>query len=194
MLRTEYRAFLEGIGGEGKSRLVRLYHAVRNIPYGAAGVRDPVEVIEHNLGSCSGKHILLRDLLRGVGCEAQIVTIFTHFNKAIPLNDSYPEELRRMIVDEEVCDFHHYVGARLDGDWARLDATWHDALAPYGFPVNDRWDGTGDTVLAAEPIREYASVEDLATFKEALIAALPPKERAKRAKFFTLLTDWIAAL
>ncbi len=189
-----YQEFLGSIPDDGGLRLVQLYHAVRNIPYGSAGMRDPIKVIENNVGSCSGKHILLRDLLRAEDYEAETITIFTHFNEKIPLHESYPDELARMIREELVCDFHHYVRTRLDGRWLRLDATWHDALGPYGFPVNTRWDATGDTVLAAEPIRTYADVSDVATLKQELIASLSPEERRTRARFFALLTGWIASL
>ncbi|MFQ5774545.1 MAG: transglutaminase domain-containing protein [Kiloniellaceae bacterium] len=194
MVHAEYRDFLKRIRGDGRLRLVRLFHAVRNIPYGSAGVRDPVKVIENNVGSCSGKHILLRDLLRAENHPAEIVTIFTYFNERLPLHDSYPKELTRMIRDDKVCDFHHYVRAKLDGRWLRLDATWHDALEPYGFPVNSRWDGSADTVLAAEAIRSYPDVPDVAALKEELIASLPPEERAERARFFALLSAWVASL
>lgn len=194
MLPAVYREFLERIRDDGQVRLAQLYHAVRNIPYGSAGMRDPAKVIENNVGSCSGKHILLRDLLRAEDCEAEIITIFTHFNKGVPLHESYPQELAWMIRDEVVCDFHHYIRVPLDGRWVRLDATWHDALAPYGFPVNTGWDASGDTVLAAEPIRSFPDVTDVAALKEDLIASLSPEERKKRARFFALLTEWIGSL
>lgn len=194
MMPVAYQEFLRRIPEDGRLRLVQLYHAVRNIPYGAAGMRDPVKVIENNAGSCSGKHLLLRDLLRAESYETEVITIYTHFNKGVPLHESYSDELARMIREENVCDFHHYVRARIDGSWFSLDATWHDALAPYGFPVNKGWDAAGDTVLAAEPLRTYADVPDVATLKQELIASLSPEEREKRARFFTLLTGWIAAL
>ena len=58
--------------------------------------------------------------------------------------------------------------------WHKLDATWHDALISYGFPVNRDWKGESDTVLAATPIREYPAVEDLAAWKEQLMTELTP--------------------
>ncbi|MBF6569758.1 MAG: transglutaminase domain-containing protein [Candidatus Binataceae bacterium] len=172
-----------------------IFHFVRRIPYGAAGQRDPRMVYENNVGSCSGKHILLRDLLRKVHFEAEVVTISTYFNQGVPAHESMPAELRRMIRSEEVLDFHHYVRAReAGGIWLKLDATWHDRLAGYGFPVNDRWNGAGDSHLAGAPIEEYPPVEDVGALKQELLGKLSVEERDLRSRFFLLLTGWIAGL
>lgn len=193
-----YEEFLEHVasqtGGSG-DEIARIYHQVRRIPYGAAGQRDPRGVYERNVGSCSGKHILLRDLLRRAGHEAEIVTMFTHFNKGVPDHPALPEEVRRLAREDEIPDFHHYVRVRdRQGQWLKLDATWHDALIAYGFPVNQNWRGNGDTVLAAEPLHEYPAAEDLAVFKKQLVDQLPEEDAAKRRHFFKLLGDWIATL
>jgi hypothetical protein len=153
-----------------------------------------VKVIANNLGSCSGKHILLRDLLREVGWEAEVITMFTHFNRGIPSHHAMPAELRAMIEGEVVCDFHHYVRVQMREGWHKLDATWHDALIPYGFPVNRDWKGLSDTVLAATPIHEYPAVEDLIARKQQLLAELTAQQREFRAKFFRLLTEWMTTL
>ena len=195
MPKATYKTFLKKCLGAGSKNVVDIYHAVRNIPYGSTGERDPVKVIASNLGSCSGKHILLRDLLREIGCEAEVITIFTHFNRGIPSHSAMPAKLRAMIAgDEDVCDFHHYVRARIDQRWCKLDATWHDALITYGFPVNRDWNGRRDTVLAATPIREYPPVEDLAAWKKQLLTQLTPEQREFRAEFFTQLTEWMMTL
>jgi hypothetical protein len=194
MPKAIYRTFLKERLSAGSTNVTGVYHAVRKIPYGSTGERNPVKVIANNLGSCSGKHILLRDLLREAGWEAEIITMFTHFNRGIPSHPAMPVDLRAMIDGDEVCDFHHYVRVRMGEDWRKLDATWHDALIPYGFPVNRDWDGEGDTVLAATPIREYPPVEDLVARKEQLLTELTPEEREFRAKFFTRLTEWMVAL
>jgi hypothetical protein len=78
--------------------------------------------------------------------------------------------------------------------WRKLDATWHDALISYGFPVNRNWTGLRDTVLAATPIHEYPAVEDLITRKQQLLAELTAQQREFRAKFFRLLTEWMTTL
>lgn len=195
MSNEKYREILDKLLHSDESPpLVSLYHAVRNIPYGSTGVRDPVEVIEKNLGSCSGKHLLLRDLLRAEGFDAEIITMFTYFNRGMPVHDSFPTELRRLCIEANIPDYHHYVRVRRNGDWLKLDATWHDRLAAYGFPVNDAWNGEGNTTLAADPIEEYPNVEDLIAKKKRLIRSLSPEDREKRARFFHLVTEWISGL
>ena len=194
MANDPYRAFLESIAPGGTPDLVPVYHAVRDIPYDAVGQRDPRAVLANRIGSCSGKHLLLSDLLRAIGHETQLVTIFTHFNELVPDHASYTEELRDLVRHARVPDFHHFVRARRDGGWVQLDATWHGRLAAYGFPVNDGWTGQGDTKLAARPLREYPPSDDLIALKERLLAELTPKERALRARFFALLADWMASL
>jgi hypothetical protein len=194
MPKATYRNFLKERVRAGSTNVVDIYHAVRKIPYGSTGERDPVKVIANNLGSCSGKHILLRDLLREVGWMAEIITMFTHFNRGVPSHPAMPADLRAMIDGEGVCDFHHYVRVRIHEGWHKLDATWHDALIPYGFHVNRDWEGHSDTVLAATPIREYPAVEDLVAWKEQLLTQLTPEQRKFRAKFFTRLTEWMMTL
>lgn len=189
-----YQAYLAQVGDDGSSRHVSIYHSVRRIPYGATGNRDPISVIEGHRGSCSGKHLLLRDLLRLVGYDADVITIHTHFNKAIPQVSSFPEDLSRMVQGEEVHDFHHFVRARIEGEWLDLDATWHDALCDYGFPVNSYWAGKGHTTLAAEALTEYPAEEDIAAFKLQLLSSLSEEARDRRELFFDLLTGWMEAI
>jgi hypothetical protein len=194
MPKASYAKFLQQHLQSGSTALSDVYHAVRSIPYGSTGERDPVKIIANNLGSCSGKHILLRDLLRETGREAEVITMFTHFNRGIPAHPEMPPDLRAMIEGVEVCDFHHYVRVRTGRRWTKLDATWHDALIPYGFPVNRDWRGRGDTALAATPIKEYPAVEDLAAWKVQLLKELNPEQRELRARFFRRLTEWMMTL
>lgn len=194
MPKASYADFLKQHLPAESGALAAIYHAVRNIPYGSTGERDPLKVIASNLGSCSGKHVLLRDLLRDAGREAEVITMFTHFNRGIAPHPAMPQDLRAMIEGAEVCDFHHYVRVRGDRRWVKLDATWHDTLIPYGFPVNRDWQGPDDTVLAATPIREYPPVEDLAAWKIQLLTELKPDQRDLRARFFRRLTEWMMTL
>ena len=195
MPKASYTDFLKRHMDAGPSAaLSDVYHAVRRIPYGSTGERDPLKIIANNLGSCSGKHILLRDVLRETGREAEIITMFTHFNRGIPSHRAMPRDLRAMIEGEDVFDFHHYVRVRTGRRWTKLDATWHDALVPYGFAVNRDWRGHGNTTLAATLIREYPPVEDLAAWKVQLLTALNPEQRELRARFFRRLTEWMMTL
>src|SRR5215831_6711550 len=191
---SRYATFLRKHVKSTESELADVYRAVRNIPYGSVGERDAEKVITNNVGSCSGKHILLRDLLRQTGRDAEIITIFAHFNRGVPSHPAMPTDLRAMIDGDPVCDFHHYVRVLENHQPLKLDATWHDALVSFGFPVNCNWRGEGDTVLAATPLREYPAVEELAAWKADLLAQLTPAERDMRTRFFARLTEWMATL
>ena len=194
MSKPSYARFLKQHVQAAPPALADVYHAVRRIPYGSTGERDPVKIIANNLGSCSGKHILLRDLLRETGRGAEVITMFTHFNRGIPVHPAMPDDLRAMVEGPDVCDFHHYVRVRTGRRWIKLDATWHDALIPYAFPVNQQWKGEGNTMLAATPLKEYPAVEDLAAWKVQLLTELTSEQRELRARFFRRLTEWMMTL
>ena len=198
MLTDEYSEFLNSvirrITGASASGIVTIYHHVRQIPYGGVGQRDPQKVYEFNAGTCSGKHILLRDLLRSTGIEAEVVTAFTHFNKGVPAHYSMPEELKRIIIEEEVPDYHHFVRIHgADGQPCDLDATWCDDLVVYGFPTNTNWCGPRSTQLAGAILEEFPICEDIISQKIELLAGLNTKKTETRTRFLTMLTDWISA-
>ena len=194
MKKSSYANFLKDRVRGTSPTLPEVYHAVRRIPYGSTGERDPVKIIANNLGSCSGKHILLRDLLRESGWTTEVVTMFTHFNRDMPSHPSMPADLRTMIEGPDVCDFHHYVRVRVDDRWLKLDATWHDELIPFGFSVNSNWKGDEDTRLAARPLKEYPAVEDLAAWKVQMLTELTDKQRDLRSRFFHRVTEWMMTL
>ncbi|MGV2127789.1 transglutaminase domain-containing protein [Agrobacterium vitis] len=188
-----YKEFLQEILHLNRLKtLPAIYHRVRKIPYGSTGNRDPKVVWEHNVGSCSGKHILLRDLLREAGFQAEIITMFTYFNESTPLHESFPEELKNISANERVPDFHHYVRVMHQDTWLNLDATWHDALAKFGFSVNNTWLGKDHTKLASVPEKEYPNNEDISGLKVNLVESLPKDQQEMRARYFQMLTKWIS--
>jgi len=198
MQSDEYTGFLNSViqrvSGTSAPDVAAIYHHIRQIPYGGAGQRDPQKVYEFNAGTCSGKHILLRDLLRSTDREAEVVTVFTHFNKGIPAHSSMPEELKRIITEEEVPDYHHFVRLNgADGQPCDLDATWCDDLAAYGFPTNYNWRGPRSTQLAGAILEEFPVCEDIISQKIELLAGLNKKETEIRTRFLAMLTDWISA-
>ncbi|WP_189435840.1 transglutaminase domain-containing protein [Pseudovibrio japonicus] len=191
---AQYKEFLQRVISENSlTTLPQIYHRVRNIQYGSTGNRDPRIVYTSKVGSCSGKHILLRDLLRSAGYEAEIITMFTYFNESSPIHASFPEELKVIATHERVPDFHHYVRVLQQGAWLNLDATWHDALSTFGFKVNHGWDGTTHTKLASVVEREYPNTENIIDLKADLVASLPKDQQELRQKYFHLMTEWIAA-
>lgn len=186
-------AFLNRISPAGDMPPVpAIFHAVRNIRYASRGNRTPVGVLDSNEGSCSGKHILLRDLLRRAGQIADVEIVEGDFAAGLTAVDTMPEALQRWIREGGIRDFHNYVVWRGPERELKLDATWHDGVVRFGFPVNGSWSGHGDTKLALEPCGVKARVEDVINVKARFLATLSENEAAKRRAFLELLTDWIS--
>lgn len=182
-------------GGDKTPGPVEIFHVVRRFPYASTGRRTAADVVREGRGACTAKHLLLVDLLKSAGVPAVIATVFGQFGADISLRiPGMPTELQAMIRGGGVPDYHHYVIATIDGRSVALDATWHDALIPYGFPVNADWDGRGDTALALHGERVETDQDDLPAFKAALIDKLPRTDRDRRETFLRLLSAWIAGL
>ena len=193
--RAELDAFLASLGlAPGQADVVRTFHAVRNIAYYSSGNRTPEAVLRDKRGACTAKHILLRDLLRRQGEIADVEIVEGDFAASMPVVNSMPEALRSWILSGGIPDFHCYVVWRGPEREQILDATWHDALEPLGFPVNAAWRGEGDTVLAIQPRHVKARVEDVIGRKERLVSTLAREEAFNRKLFLELLSAWLAEL
>lgn len=173
-----------------EARLVCAFRRVRDIPYGSKGEREPEIIVRNNLGSCSGKHILLHHLFRQLGLQSKIMTCFHYFDQALPADNDYPQRLREIINNHHVIDFHHFIKLKIKTKWLNVDATWDRPLSAYGFPVNLDWKGKGNTTVAVHPIKFYPQTSNIIELKKSLLAGLSPAERKIRAEFLQLLTDW----
>lgn len=173
------------------ARAAAIFHEVRQLPYLSDGVRDPDIVAARGAGSCTGKHLLLHRRLREAGFSAEVEIVRGDFAGLMPRHPSMPEELRQMIADAGIEDFHNVVW--LDGPDGRhlLDATFPDAMAAYGYDVNSDWDGTGSTRPALNPEQFIKAEPDVIAHKARLLDTLPAETLARRARFLKILSDWI---
>lgn len=174
--------------------LVCAFKRVRDIPYGSIGERKPQQIIQRNLGSCSGKHLLLSRLFETQGYDTRIVTCMHYFNDAMPSGNVYPTPLLNILSKERVIDFHHYVLLKRAGTWLTVDATWDIGLSALGFPVNTSWNGRTDTALAVVPVKYYDDTNDLIGLKKKLLSELPPHDRRVRLEFMRALTQWLESV
>ncbi|KAB2882714.1 MAG: hypothetical protein F9K38_07290 [Pseudorhodoplanes sp.] len=187
-------SFLAGHGlGPMRRDVPGIFHAVRNIPYASTQERTAIAVLTAGKGACTGKHLLLRDLLRLVGERADVALVAGDFAAAVPLVPSMPPALQHEIRTHGLKDYHCYTVWRYGSREIKLDATWGDVMAPLGFPVNRDWGGVGDTTLAVTPAATPIRVEDVIARKEKLLAALAPADRDRRRRFLDLLTAWMLA-
>ena len=192
---TAYDLALDAfIASHGSQDVPGIYHAVRKLGYFSSGERSAEAVMLTGRGACTAKHILLRDLLRRHGEVAEVELAEGDFAAGMPKAASMPGPLREMIRAAGIADFHCYVVWQNAGHAVRLDATWPDALAVHGFPVNAGWAGTGDTRLAITPDGIAQRAEDVITAKAQLLSGLSADQADKRRQFLKLLSDWIATV
>jgi hypothetical protein len=171
-----------------------VFEKVRDIPYGSTGARDPEIIVQNNLGSCSGKHVLLNNFFQLLGCGSKVVTCSHYFNDALPPENDYPKPLQEILQKHQVIDFHHFIKLKKGDNWLNVDATWDTPLKKYGFPVNLEWDGNSNTTIAVHPINFYPITNDIIALKTKLISELSPENRKIRSKFMQFLTDWLSEI
>jgi len=180
--------------GDPRVRVVALFHAVRALPYASAGVRETAAVLAAGAGSCTGKHLVLRDALRRIGEAAEVEIVEGDFAAAIPVVAGMPAALARWTGAGGIRDYHNRVIWHAPEGEVVLDATWPDAVAPFGFAVNADWRGRGDTATALTVERVHGRPEDVISAKTALLERLAPRLQADRRAFLALLTDWLAGV
>ncbi|MEM1399864.1 MAG: hypothetical protein AAGF58_08280 [Pseudomonadota bacterium] len=187
-------AFLEGcVDPSGTPDIAAIFHKVRNLRYASRGQRDPHSVLQRGEGSCSGKHLLLRDLLRLVGEEAEVEIAEGDFAAGVPAHPTMTGQLASFTRAAGVRDFHQYVVWHSTDGEVRLDATWPDSVARLGLATNAGWTVGTETALALEPVKLHGRPVNLIEKKQALLENLSPAERAKRLEFLALLTEWLDA-
>lgn len=187
-------AFLKEVeAGAGRLDAVSVFHAVRQLPYLSDGDRSLQTVLARRAGACTAKHLLLTRLLNEIGTPAAMELVDGDF--ATPLRGArdVPEELAPAIRDG-IPDIHNIVRATVDGRSVLLDATWNDAVKPYGFRVNDAWDGRGDTEIAVDVNRMLGSAEDPVAKKGAIIDSWPEEVRARRRRFLDGISHFVAQI
>ena len=177
-----------------KAGVLQAYAAVRQLSYFSGPDRTPLAALRSGSGACTAKHIILRDLLRRVGMRAEVEIVEGDFAAAIPLHSSQPSDLQEMIRQRGVTDFHCRVRLMWPEGDLRLDATWPDDLAAYGFAVNRTWTGTGDTLQAIPDAIVRSSDEDVLGAKARLLADLGDEAKRRRLEFLRLLSGWIAQI
>ena len=187
--------FVAPYSGLGRhDAVVACYHNVRNFSYLSDGVRDPEQVLIREAGSCSGKHIILRDALLALGEDAHIETVEGDFAAGVPVHATMSSTLKQIVENSQVRDFHQFVLWKNAGEHCRLDATWPDAMTDVGVRVNTSWQGFGHTDLALEPTRFCGQSDDIMNTKAGMLEALSSEERDRRLVFLQEFSKWVATI
>lgn len=195
---TVDKKFAEWTKGLGPGEaMVSVYKHIRDIPYAIVPeLRDPVKgppgILEKGCGSCVPKHILLASMFNRLGIPVKFVTYpFKWDDPAI----KYPPDIRKM-ARELPTAYHLACKARIDSGWVLVDATWDPPLKGAGYPVNERWDGKGDTKNAVTPIEEvlHDSLEERISYESSRRALYTEKDKAAYEKFIPALNAWLETL
>ena len=150
--------FLQKNGIQGKDQLIQLAHAVNGIPWGEA--RTVEEVLEKNIGTCTGKHLILQACFDELGIVYRpVVCTFKWSDQGLGL----PEHLQSILDEGEWVHGHNFVQIQNeDGEWIDLDVTWDSPLSSHGFqPLPQDWDGNSSFIGVRNIIDRWdgASIE-----------------------------------
>jgi len=145
-------AFREWTAGRNDLQArISIYERIRDIPYaGIPELVDPlryVEILRVGKGSCSPKHLLLCDMYERLGVQVLYVVYPFRWDE---VEVDYPPRLRKLAGNLET-SYHLACMVELDGQLRLVDATLDPPLKRLGLPVNEKWDGVNDTLLAITP-------------------------------------------
>lgn len=186
--------FLDEIRRTGKPLdAISFFHAVRNLPYLSTGDRSLEGILARRAGSCSSKHILLAALLNHIGIKAELQLVLGDFATPFRSARNIPSALAAAVRDG-VRDIHNVLRVDINGASVILDATWPDAMLPYGLRVNDAWNGQGDTAIAVDVQKMLGSSAEPAADKARIIASWPQVEQKRRRRFLETVNDWVASI
>ena len=188
-------SFVEWTNGlSGRDARISVFNHVRDIPYAVVPeINNPVDGPEGLLktmkGSCGPKHFLLARMFEKLQIPTQYLTYpFSWNSKAV----AYSPELR-MLAEVIPVTYHLACKARIQNRWVIVDATWDRPLARVGFPVNESWDGAGDTKLAVEPLDDLVqkNAQERTRFAQAHKSSWTVDDHARADRFTTALNRWL---
>jgi len=182
-------AFLEKNRIEKPGDLPLLLQTVSAIPWGEG--RTIKEVLQtKNVGTCTGKHLVLQECLHTLGIPFRSVACTFHWSEQ-PI--SYPSKLREILHEGEWKHGHNFVQLRQGDKWIDIDITWDSFLQSYGFrSFPSHWDG--NSFIGIQHILQRWDGISIAEKKRELVASLTPEMSQRREYFLTLLIQWIGAI
>ena len=175
---------------QGKSTVearVSIYERIRDIPYAVIpeliDSERYIEILRVKRGSCTPKHFLLCAMYQRLGMTVLYAVYPFRWDE---LEVNYPPRLRTLAKAVPI-SYHLTCRVDIDGRLVLVDATLDPALKRLGLPVNERWDGKGNTLLPMKPCGE----EQLYHPSEAYLRAQPDE---KWLAFYQELNLWLEEL
>jgi hypothetical protein len=151
--------------------------ALSQIPYGRPTTPTPAGVLQDWRGTCSTKHLLLREFL-GEHWPVTGVQLWHRVYRLMPqlARAQWGPDVASVVPLDGLVDVHNYATVRWDGDPLVLDVT---------FPLAD-WDGTSPMEVACGPGEDRLAGHDLLDEKRQLVAAYC--DPVKRERFIAALS------
>lgn len=189
------REWTEGLSlEEGR---IAVFSCIRDMPYEIiAYLKDPYEgparTIKAGRGSCTPKHFLLGAMFEMLDIPVKYVTYNFYWDDP---DIDYPEDLREL-AKKAPPEYHLAIKAHIERRWVLVDATWDPPLKKAGYPVNESWDGIGDTINAVKPLEEivHASAVERDDYTSRIKGAFSDEEQAALDAFVTALNSWCRRL
>jgi hypothetical protein len=166
---------------------VSAYEFVRDLAYGDIGSRNPLDVLEKDKGTCSGKHALFKMILEELGFEVQ--SWFAKHNFGVFPVYPWPEALAEF-QNQHIPDYHDFLKVNIDGNWQNVDAVFDRKIVDFGFPLL-KWDGKNSMQLPVKAIEVFPSQGGMEEHKQELIAKLSLPEQKIRKDFLSSMTKWL---
>jgi len=175
---------------KGKEQLTCLAHAVSIIPWGEARTVD--KVLTRNMGTCSGKHLLLQACFDKLGIEYRpVVCTFRWGEQKI----AFPTTLQKILDEGEWAHGHNFVQVQTEeGKWVDLDITWDSPLKTYGFLTLPKdWDARTPFMGLHSIVKRWNGVS-IAEKKSEILGSMSPKLLERRERFLHEFILWIDSL
>lgn len=173
---------------------ISVFEKIRDIPYAIIPEFYPLEegpagMLESNAGFCVPKHYLLGMLFAKLGIRVRYCAFAFFWGKqGITCPPAVSETVEGLPET-----FHLASEAYIDHTWVLVDATWDKGLKKAGFPVNEEWDGRGNTKNGVKSLWKFMNEDALViekTLKEKLSTYTLP-EKLQLSRFSVELNKWL---
>lgn len=174
---------------------INVFNQIREIPYRIVpDMHDPIEgpqkLMEFGCGSCTPKHFMLGYMFTQLDLIVKYVSFPYSWNQ---FQLDYPGDLRKLSENLPI-EYHLACKVQIENRWAYIDATWDTPLKKAGFPVNEFWDGIGNTLIAIDPIDEieHATAAQRAEYIKNQKADWTEEDRTRSEAFYERFNAWLA--
>jgi hypothetical protein len=177
------------VGKRGRAAVIAVFNKIRDIPYGVLPqLNSPTEyirILEHNMGSCTPKHLLMCQMYRRLGLDV-LYAVFPY--RWAEFEELYPPDLWKLA--EQMTPVNHLsCRVEINGRYVLVDATIDPPLGSIGLPFTEDWDGESETMLPVLPIGE----EEIFFPDEAELMPPPDLDDNARA-FYAGLNDYFRSI